>query len=117
RAGRAATPARARSLSPSGAGVLDRAGPASWPGALVAGNAEPRRARSPAGDARGERRGALRNVRMSKRIHQLAKQWGHNPKHLIAVAERRGIRGKRPQSSLTDEEVTRLRDGLGLPPR
>jgi len=54
---------------------------------------------------------------MSKRIHELAKEWGHNPKDLIAVAERLGIRGKRSQSSLTDEEVTRLRDGLGLAPR
>jgi translation initiation factor IF-2 len=54
---------------------------------------------------------------MSKRMHELAKEWGHNPKDLIAVAERLGIRGKRSQSALTDEEVTRLRDGLGLAPR
>ena len=54
---------------------------------------------------------------MSKRIHELAKEWGQNPKDLLAVAERVGIRGKRSQSALTDEEVTRLRDGLGLTPR
>ncbi len=54
---------------------------------------------------------------MSKRMHELAKEWGHNPKDLIAVAERLGIRGKRSQSALTDEEVTRLRDGLGLAQR
>jgi translation initiation factor IF-2 len=54
---------------------------------------------------------------MSKRIHELAKEWGQNPKDLLVVAERVGIRGKRSQSALTDEEVTRLRDGLGLTPR
>ncbi len=54
---------------------------------------------------------------MSKRIHELAKEWSQNPKDLLAVAERVGIRGKRPQSTLTDEEVVRLRDVLGLAPR
>ena len=54
---------------------------------------------------------------MSKRIHELAKEWGQNPKDLLVVAERVGIRGKRSQSALTDDEVTRLRDGLGLTPR
>src|SRR4029450_7512218 len=54
---------------------------------------------------------------MSKRIHELAKEWGQNPRDLLVVAERVGIRGKRSQSALTDEEVTRLRDGLGLTPR
>ena len=43
---------------------------------------------------------------MSKRIHELAKEWGQNPKDLLVVAERVGIRGKRSQSALTDEEVT-----------
>jgi translation initiation factor IF-2 len=54
---------------------------------------------------------------MSKRIHELAKEWGQNPKDLLVIAERVGIRGKRSQSALTDDEVTRLRDGLGLTPR
>jgi translation initiation factor IF-2 len=54
---------------------------------------------------------------MSKRIHELAKEWSQNPKDLLTVAERVGIRGKRPQSTLTDDEVTRLRDGLGITPR
>ncbi len=54
---------------------------------------------------------------MSKRIHELAKEWGQNPKDLLTVAERVGIRGKRSQSALTDDEVVRLRDGLGLTPR
>src|SRR4029450_1248386 len=54
---------------------------------------------------------------MSKRIHELGKEWGQNPRDLLVGAERGGIRGKRSQSALTDEEVTRLRDGLGLTPR
>jgi translation initiation factor IF-2 len=54
---------------------------------------------------------------MSKRIHELAKEWGQNPKDLLAMAERVGLRGKRSQSSLTDEEVARLREGLGLAQR
>ncbi len=54
---------------------------------------------------------------MLKRIHELAKEWGQNPKDLLAVAERVGIRGKRAQSAVTEEEVTRLRDGLGLTPK
>ncbi len=54
---------------------------------------------------------------MSKRIHELAKELGQTPKDLIAAAERLGIRGKRSQSAITDEEVTRIKDGLGLTPR
>ena len=54
---------------------------------------------------------------MSKRIHELAKEWGQNPKDLLAVAERVGLRGKRSQSSLTDDEVARLREGVGLAQR
>jgi translation initiation factor IF-2 len=54
---------------------------------------------------------------MSKRIHELAREWSQNPKDLLVVAERVGIRGKRSQSALTDDEVARLRDGLGLTQR
>jgi translation initiation factor IF-2 len=54
---------------------------------------------------------------MSKRIHELAKEWGQNPKDLLAMAERVGLRGKRSQSSLTEDEVARLREGLGLAQR
>jgi translation initiation factor IF-2 len=54
---------------------------------------------------------------MAKRIHELAKDWGVAPKDLIAGAERLGIRGKRSQSTLTDEEIERLREGLGFAPR
>ena len=42
---------------------------------------------------------------MSKRIHELAKEWAVQPKDLLAGLEKLGIRGKRSQSSLTDEEV------------
>src|SRR5213076_2946087 len=35
----------------------------------------------------------------------------------VARAEKLGLRGKRSQSSLTDEEAERLKDDLGLSPR
>ncbi|HYR96989.1 MAG TPA: translation initiation factor IF-2 N-terminal domain-containing protein, partial [Candidatus Binatus sp.] len=54
---------------------------------------------------------------MSKRIHELAKEWGVQPKDLLAGVEKLGIRGKRSQSSLSDEEVQRVREALGLVPR
>src|SRR5581483_2637776 len=54
---------------------------------------------------------------MSKRIHELAKEWNVLAKDLIAGLEKLGIRGKRSQSSLTDEEVARVRESLGLTPR
>jgi translation initiation factor IF-2 len=54
---------------------------------------------------------------MSKRIHELAKEWSVQPKDLIAGLEKVGIRGKRSQSSLTDEEVARAREALGLATR
>src|SRR2546429_3395559 len=54
---------------------------------------------------------------MSKRIHELAKEWDVQPKDLVAGLEKLGIRGKRSQSSLTDEEVQRVRETLGLVPR
>src|SRR2546430_12641600 len=51
---------------------------------------------------------------MSKRIHELAKEWSVQPKDLLAGLEKLAIRGKRSQSSLTDEEVQRVREALGL---
>src|SRR2546429_1145191 len=54
---------------------------------------------------------------MSKRIHELAKEWDVQPKDLMAGLEKLGIPGKRSQSSLTDEEVQRVREALGLVPR
>ncbi len=51
---------------------------------------------------------------MSRRIHELAKEWGVAPKDLLAGAEKVGLRGKRSQSSFTDDEVQRVREALGL---
>jgi translation initiation factor IF-2 len=51
---------------------------------------------------------------MSKRIHELAKEWGVQPRDLLNGVERVGIRGKKSQSTLTDEEVERVREALGL---
>src|SRR5437763_1475086 len=47
---------------------------------------------------------------MSKRIHELAKEWNVPPKDLIAGLEKVGIRGRRSQSSLTDDEVQQARE-------
>ena len=46
---------------------------------------------------------------MSKRIHEVAKDLGVTAKDLIARLETLGIRGKRSQSSLTEDEYARLR--------
>jgi len=46
------------------------------------------------------------------RVHQLAKDLGLETKDLIAQLEKLGIRGKKPQTSLEDEEVARLRAAL-----
>src|SRR5947199_341761 len=51
---------------------------------------------------------------MSRRIHELARELGVQPKDLLATLEKVGIRGKRSQSSLADDEVQRVRDVLGL---
>ena len=53
---------------------------------------------------------------MPKRIHELAKEWNVPPKDLIGGLEKLGIRGKRSQSSLSDEEVQRVHEALGLAP-
>ncbi|HJQ75207.1 MAG TPA: translation initiation factor IF-2 N-terminal domain-containing protein, partial [Gaiellaceae bacterium] len=54
---------------------------------------------------------------MSKRIHELAKEWAVQPKDVLAAAEQLGMKGKRSQSTMTDDEVVRLRQALGLSPR
>ena len=54
---------------------------------------------------------------MPKRIHELARDWGIQPKDLVAKLDELGVRGKRSQSSLTDDEVTRLETRLGLGPK
>ena len=48
-----------------------------------------------------------------KRIHELSKEWNIEPKDLVAKLEKLGVHGKRSQSSLTDDEVERLRVELG----
>jgi translation initiation factor IF-2 len=47
-----------------------------------------------------------------KRLHELAKDLGVDAKELIAKLEKLGIRNKRSQSSLTEEEVDRLKTEL-----
>ncbi|TMB18822.1 MAG: translation initiation factor IF-2 [Deltaproteobacteria bacterium] len=54
---------------------------------------------------------------MSKRIHELAKEWAVPPKDLLTAVEKAGVRGKKSQSSLTDDEVQRVKETLGLAPR
>ncbi len=48
-----------------------------------------------------------------KRIHELSRELGVEVKDLVAKLEKLGLHGKRSQSSLTDEEVERLRAELG----
>jgi translation initiation factor IF-2 len=51
------------------------------------------------------------------RVHELAKEWGLEAKDLISRLERIGIRGKRSQSALTEEEVERAGTELGFGPK
>jgi translation initiation factor IF-2 len=51
---------------------------------------------------------------MARRVNELAKDWGLEPKDLSARLEKIGLRNKRAQSSLTDEEVLRASTELGL---
>ena len=51
---------------------------------------------------------------MPRRVHELAKEWGVEPKDLTARLEKIGLRNQRAQSSLTDEEVQRAATELGL---
>src|SRR5262249_4466522 len=48
------------------------------------------------------------------RVHLLAKELGIETKDLIAQLDKLGIRGRKAQSSLEDDEVTRLRAALAL---
>jgi translation initiation factor IF-2 len=47
-----------------------------------------------------------------KRIHELAKELGWDAKDLVAKLDKIGLHNKRIQSSLTDEEVDRVRGAL-----
>ncbi len=49
-----------------------------------------------------------------KRIHELAKLWQMPSKELLAKLERLSIKGKKSQSSLTEEEIEKVRDALGI---
>ena len=51
---------------------------------------------------------------MSRRLAELAKEWGVEPKDLSTRLEKIGLRNKRAQSSLTDEEVQRAATELNL---
>ena len=48
------------------------------------------------------------------RVHELATDWGVPSKEVVARLERIGIRGKKSQSSLTEEELARIKSELGL---
>ena len=49
-----------------------------------------------------------------KRIHELAKDWNIPTKDVLARIERLGIRNKKSQSSLSDEQIAIVREALGL---
>jgi translation initiation factor IF-2 len=49
-----------------------------------------------------------------KRIHELAKDWDVQVKDVLAKLEKLGIRNKKSASSLTDEQIVRVREALGL---
>ncbi len=49
-----------------------------------------------------------------KRIHELAKEWNVPTKDVLAKIERLGIRNKKSQSSLSDDQIARIREALGL---
>ena len=47
------------------------------------------------------------------RIHQLAKEMGLEPKDFLAHLEKMGLKGKKAQGSLEENEVARVRAQLG----
>src|SRR5262245_36237683 len=54
---------------------------------------------------------------MSKtRVHELAKEWGLDVKDLISRLEKIGIRGRRPQGTLSEEEIEQATRELGIGP-
>src|SRR5262245_50656762 len=116
---------RARSAPPTGgrprrvpapaARLLDGVRASPRPRALAPADAVGRGAGAGRRGARGVERSRGAEVAvMSKRIHELATEWNVLPKDLIAGLEKVGIRGKRSQSSLSDDEVQRAREALGL---
>jgi translation initiation factor IF-2 len=51
---------------------------------------------------------------MPRRVSDLAKEWGLEPKDLTVRLDKIGLRNKRAQSTLSDEEVQRAASDLGL---
>src|SRR5215831_20116842 len=51
---------------------------------------------------------------MPRRVNDLAKEWGLEAKELTARLEKIGMRNRRAQSSLSDEEVQRAATELGM---
>ena len=49
---------------------------------------------------------------VSTRVHLLAKELGIETKDLIAQLDKLGMKGRKAQSSLADNEVTRVRAAL-----
>jgi translation initiation factor IF-2 len=46
-----------------------------------------------------------------KRIHELAREWGMDTRHLLNKLEELGVHGKKAQSTLTDPELALIRPG------
>src|SRR6185295_212179 len=67
---------------------------------------------SPSDGRRGEH--GHMSVVSKKRIHELAKDWNVSTKDVLAKIERLGIRNKKSQSSLSDDQIARVREALGL---
>src|SRR6266705_1676454 len=59
-------------------------------------------------------RGGAGLTAAKKRIHELAKEWNVPTKDVLAKIERLGIRNKKSQSSLSDDQIARIREALGL---
>jgi translation initiation factor IF-2 len=49
-----------------------------------------------------------------KRIHELAREWDVDAKDIVAKLEALGVRNKRSQSSLTDDEIERVKAELAV---
>ncbi|MFM8410022.1 MAG: translation initiation factor IF-2 N-terminal domain-containing protein, partial [Alphaproteobacteria bacterium] len=51
---------------------------------------------------------------MSKRISEVAKEWGVPAKDVLAKLEQLGVTGRRAQSNIADDEIARIRVEMGL---
>ncbi len=50
-----------------------------------------------------------------KRIHELAKEWGFETRQVLTQLEAQGIRGKKTQSTLSEQEADAVQQALRLP--